>query len=223
MYHKMNKIFKMILSDIDAVIKRDPATNSRLEVLLCSAGLWAILAYRGCHWLWQHKCKLPARFIAQFVRFLTGIEIHPASRIGKNLCIDHGMGVVIGETAEIGNDVTIYQGVTLGGVCAFDEKGKITNKRHPSIGNNVIIGAGAQVLGPIKIGNNVKIGANAVVLKDVDDNQTVIGVPAHTCSKHSKQAQQFVAYGICAADKDPIECKIRNLENEIKKLRNNKF
>ena len=215
----MDSKFKIILSDIDAVIQRDPATNSRLEALLCSAGLWAIMAYRGCHWLWKKDCKLLARVIAQVIRFFTGVEIHPAARIGKNFCIDHGMGIVIGETSEIGNNVTLYQNVTLGGVCAFNDNGKITKKRHPTIGNNVIIGAGAQVLGAIKIGDNVKIGANAVVVKDVPDNQTVIGIPARPCQKSTKHSKEFVAYGICATDKDPIECKILQLENEIKKLR----
>ncbi|MBE6452913.1 MAG: serine O-acetyltransferase [Alphaproteobacteria bacterium] len=215
----MDSKFKMILSDIDAVIKRDPATNSRLEALLCSAGLWAIISYRGCNWLWRHNLKLLARTLAQIMRFFTGVEIHPAARIGKNFCIDHGMGVVIGETAEIGDNVTLYQGVTLGGVCAFDENGKITNKRHPTLGNNVTVGAGAQILGPITIEDNVKVGANAVVIKNVSANQTVIGVPAHPCIKNKKSSPDFVAYGICATDDDPIKCKIDQLENEIKKLR----
>lgn len=215
----MNRNFKMILSDIDALIDRDPATNSRLEALLCSAGLWAIIGYRICHWFWNKNFKLLARTLAQLVRFLTGVEIHPAARIGKGLCIDHGMGVVIGETAEVGDNVTIYQNVTLGGVCAFNSNGKVVEKRHPTLGNNVIVGAGAQVLGAIKIGDNVKIGANAVVVKDVEAGQTVIGIPAHSCIKSKNKSPDFTAYGICATDKDPIECKISQLEKEIKKLK----
>ncbi len=213
----MDLKFKIILQDADAVIARDPATRTRLEALLCSAGLQAIIAYRGCHWLWRHNLRLVARICSQIVRFFTGVEIHPAAKIGSGFFIDHGMGVVIGETAEIGDNVTLYHGVTLGGATVFDKNGKITDKRHPTLGNNVVVGAGAQVLGPITIGDDVKIGANAVVLQNVPNGQTVVGVPAHsTKDKHSKE---FVAYGVCATDKDPIECRLKLLENEIKQLR----
>lgn len=213
----MKTKFKTILSDIDAVISRDPATNSRIEALFCSAGLQAIIMYRGCHWLWQKKLKLIARILSQITRFFTGVEIHPAARIGKCFVIDHGMGVVIGETAEIGNNVTLYHGVTLGGVSVFNKKGKLTTKRHPTIGNDVVIGAGAQVLGPILIGNGAKIGANAVVLKDVTPNTTVIGVPAHPSNKKSNHKNGFTPYGVCASDKDPIISRLEKLEQEIKK------
>lgn len=214
----MKSKFKIILNDIDALIARDPATNSRIEALLCSAGLQAIIAYRANHWLWKKGFKLTSRVFAQIARFFTGVEIHPAARIGKKFCIDHGMGVVIGETTKIGDNVTLYHGVTLGGVCAFNKQGKNKQKRHPSVGNNVVIGAGAQVLGPINIGDNAKIGANAVVLHNVAENQTVVGVPAHTVIKASKSTSVFAAYGICATDKDPIECRLQQLETDMKML-----
>ena len=215
----MNSKFKMILQDIDAVIARDPATHSRFEAILCSAGLQAIIAHRGCHWLWNRNFRLLARVLAQAVRFLTGVEIHPAARIGKGFFIDHGMGVVIGETTEIGNNVTLYHGVTLGGVAAFDKHGKITAKRHPTLGDNVVVGAGAQILGPIVIGNDAKIGANAVVLKDVAAGQTVVGVPAHKTQHRADASRKFAAYGVCAADKDPIECRLEALETELRELK----
>ena len=217
----MKSKFKIILNDIDAVIARDPATKSRLEALLCSAGLQATIAYRGCHWLWKRNFRLTARVLAQVVRFLTGVEIHPGARIGKGFFIDHGMGVVIGETTEIGDNVTLYHGVTLGGVTVFGKKGKITSKRHPTLGNNVVIGAGAQVLGPIRIGDDVKIGANAVVLQDVGAGRTVVGVPAHETVKSHAKGRAFMPYGVCPADKDPMECRLEQLEAEIAELRNN--
>jgi len=219
----MKSKFKIILNDIDAMIARDPATSSRLEALLCSAGLQAIIAYRGGHWLWKHNLKLTARILSQIARFLTGVEIHPAARIGKGFCIDHGMGVVIGETTEIGNNVTLYHGVTLGGVAVFGKNGKNKTKRHPTIGNNVVIGAGAQILGPITIEDDSKIGANAVVLHDVNRGKTVVGVPAHEAIKQEDKSKRFTAYGVCATDKDPIECKLLELEKEllsIKKTQN---
>lgn len=214
----MNAKFKKILNDIDAVIERDPATGSRLEAVLCSAGLQAIIAYRATHALWKRDFKLTARVLSQVARFLTGVEIHPGARIGNAFFIDHGMGVVIGETTEIGDNVTLYHGVTLGGSTVFDSNGKNTSKRHPTIGDNVIIGAGAQVLGPIVVGNNVKVGANAVVLKNVEANNTVVGVPAHQVEKH-KEPSGFMAYGVCPADKDPIDCKLEQLQKEIDSLK----
>lgn len=215
----MKSKYKMILNDIDAVIARDPATKSRTEALLCSAGLQAIIIYRFTHYLWKKNLKLTARIIAQIARFLTGVEIHPAARVGKGFFIDHGMGVVIGETTEIGDNVTLYHGVTLGGSTVFSKKGKNTNKRHPTLGNNVIVGAGAQILGPIKIGNDVKVGANAVVLKDVEPFQTVVGVPAHHVEKNQKEIIGFMAYGVCPNDKDPIEERLAKLSKEIEELR----
>jgi len=157
--------------DIQSVFERDPAARSILEVLLCYPGLHALWGHRLAHWLWNHRLKLLARWISQLMRGLTGIEIHPAAKIGKRFFIDHGMGVVIGETTEIGEDVTLYHGVTLGGTSL--KKGK----RHPTIGNHVVIGAGAKILGAITVGDNSRIGANAVVVKDVPPNSVVVGVP----------------------------------------------
>ncbi|MBS4773944.1 MAG: serine O-acetyltransferase [Proteobacteria bacterium] len=215
----MKSKFKMILADVDAVIARDPATKTRTEALLCSSGLHAIIAYRFNHYLWKKGWKLTARVLSQIARFLTGVEIHPGARIGKGFFIDHGMGVVIGETSEIGNNVTLYHGVTLGGATVFTKSGKITAKRHPTLENDVIVGAGAQILGPIKIGSNCKIGANAVVLKDVEANQTVVGVPAHKVEQKPQKAFQFMAYGVCANDKDPVECQMEQMHMEIQQLK----
>ncbi len=212
----MKTKYKNFLQDIDAAITRDPATHSRAEALLCCSGTQAIILYRLHHFLWKKNFHFIARFLSQFARFLTGIEIHPAAQIGTGFFIDHGAGVVIGETAQIGNNVTMYHGVTLGGTSAFNSTGKNTLKRHPTIGNNVIIGSGAQILGPITIGNNAKIGSNAVVLKDVEENMTVVGVPAHPTSK-SKSG--FCAYGINAKTKDPIAEEIKSLRKEIAILR----
>ena len=161
-----------IVGDVNAVKERDPAARGRLEILLTNQGVHAILLHRIAHLLYFNSFRLLARIVSQFSRFLTGIEIHPAAFIGKGLMIDHGMGVVIGETAIIGDDCTIFHGVTLGG------KGNEKGKRHPTLNNGVFVGAGAQILGNIEIGNNVKIGANAVVLNDVPDGVTVVGIPA---------------------------------------------
>lgn len=166
----MFKGIKELYLDAKNIVEKDPACNNILYVILYS-GFWALLFYRIAHFLNNLGLKFIARLISQVARLLTGIEIHPGAKIGKRLFIDHGMGIVIGETATIGDNCTIYHNVTLGGT------GKSGNKRHPDIGNNVMIGCGAKILGPIKIGNNVKIGANAVVLKDVEDNSTVVGIP----------------------------------------------
>ena len=163
---------KLFIEDIRAVFDRDPAAKSILEVLLCYPGLHAIMNHRLAHFMYNHKLFLLARIMSQVSRFFTGIEIHPGAVIGRRFFIDHGMGVVIGETAEIGDDVTMYQGATLGGT------GKDKGKRHPTIGNNVTIGAGAKVLGPITIGDNSKVGAGAVVLKNLSPNITAVGIPA---------------------------------------------
>ena len=160
-----------IIEDIQSVFERDPAARSTLEVLLCYPGLHAVWGHRISHWLWKHRLKLLARWVSQLMRGLTGIEIHPGAKIGKRLFIDHGMGVVIGETAEIGDDVTLYHGVTLGGTSL--NKGK----RHPTLGNQIVVGAGAKILGAITIGEKSRIGANAVVVKDVPPNSVVVGVP----------------------------------------------
>lgn len=168
---RVARYFATIRQDIASVLERDPAARTWLEVLLVYSGLHAIWIHRISHWLWQHGFRFIARWLSQFSRWLTGIEIHPGAKIGKGFFIDHGMGVVIGETAEIGDGVTIYHGVTLGGTSL--EKGK----RHPTIGDRVVIGAGAKVLGAITIGNDSRIGANAVVVKSVPPNSVVVGVP----------------------------------------------
>ncbi|MBN1053207.1 serine O-acetyltransferase [Clostridium botulinum] len=162
-------MFKDLNYDLERVLINDPAAKSKIEVLLLYPCIHALIAYRISHFLYKHKFFFLARFISQLSRFLTGIEIHPGATIGRGLFIDHGMGVVIGETAEIGNDVILYHGVTLGGT------GKDKGKRHPTVGNNVLIGAGAKVLGPINIGDNAKIGSNAVVLHDVPQGATTVG------------------------------------------------
>src|SRR5512137_1795762 len=169
--------FGSIRTDLDSVIERDPAARSRLEVFLVYSGLHAIWAQRLTHWLWVHDSKFLARWLSQFVRNLTGVEIHPGAVIGPGFFIDHGMGVVIGETAEIGTDVTLYHGVTLGGTSLA--KGK----RHPTIGDRVVVGAGAKVLGAIIIGDDSRIGANAVVVKSVPPNSVVVGVPGQIVSR----------------------------------------
>ena len=165
-------MFNKIKQDIESIKERDPAARSTFEILLTYSGLHAVMAYRVSHWFYKKKLFTIARIISQAARFFTGIEIHPGAKIGKGLFIDHGMGVVIGETAEIGDNCLIYQGVTLGGT------GKEHGKRHPTLGNNVMVGAGAKVLGPFKVGDNAKIAANAVVLAEVPPNTTAVGVPA---------------------------------------------
>jgi serine O-acetyltransferase len=170
-------MFNTLREDIRSVFDRDPAARSTLEVLLCYAGLHAIWDHRIAHWFWEHNMKLLARMLSQLSRFFTGIEIHPGAVIGRRFFIDHGMGVVIGETAEIGNDVTMYHGVTLGGVST--QKGK----RHPTIGDGVVIGAGAKILGAIEIGSGSRVGANAVVVDEIPPDSVVVGVPGHPVHK----------------------------------------
>ncbi len=213
---KKNK--SLILNDLDAVISRDPATASRFQAALFSSGFHAICCYRINHFLWQKGWHNLARFLSQTARFLTGVEIHPGATIGQGFFIDHGMGVVIGETAEIGDNVTMYHNVTLGGTNLFDEKSKKTGKRHPTIGNNVVIGSGAQILGPIKIADNAKIGSNAIVVKDVLKGETVIGVAAHKIARESKNNKRFCAYGIDQNMTDPLDEKIKMLEAKIDDL-----
>jgi len=164
-------IVKTLRDEIQTVFERDPAAKSRMEVIFCYPGFHAIIFYRTAHWFWTHKLFFIGRFISHLGRFCTGIEIHPGATIGERFFIDHGMGVVIGETAEVGNDVTIYHGVTLGGV-SLEKK-----KRHPTIEDNVVIGAGAKVLGPFTVHKNAKIGSNSVVVKEVPENATVVGIP----------------------------------------------
>ncbi len=173
--------FENMRDDVAWILQSDPAARSVLEVLLCYSGLHALWFYRLNHWLWTHGLRLLARWLSQVARLATGIEIHPGALIGRRLFIDHGMGVVVGETTIIGDEVTIYQGVTLGGT------GKDTGKRHPTIGNGVVIGAGSRVLGNIEIGNNSRIGAGSVVLRSVPSDSTVVGVPGHIIFHNGKR------------------------------------
>ncbi|MBE6048278.1 MAG: serine O-acetyltransferase [Clostridium sp.] len=175
-------MFKNLKHDLNRVLENDPAARTKLEVFLLYPSIHALIAYRISHFFYKKKFFFIARLISQLSRFFTGIEIHPGATIGKGLFIDHGMGVVIGETAEVGDDVTLYHGVTLGGT------GKDKGKRHPTLGNNVIVGAGAKILGPILIGNNAKVGANAVVVKNVPDGATAIGIPAKNIVRRANAA-----------------------------------
>src|SRR5690554_7706655 len=213
-------MFSRLRREIGAVFERDPAAKSLIEVILCYPGLHALIGYRIAHWFYQHKCFLLARLISQVIRFFTGIEIHPGARIGEGFFIDHGMGVVIGETTEIGDNVTIYQGVTLGGT------GKETGKRHPTIGNNVMISAGAKILGPFKVGDNSKIGAGSVVLSEVPENCTVVGVPGRIVKREDKKVEQAECIDLDQVRlPDPVfdafsrmTERVCDLEDKIKKL-----
>ncbi len=210
-------MFKTIMNDIDSVFARDPAARTRFEVLLCYPGVHALIIYRFSNFLWRRHLKLIGRFISYIGRFITGIEIHPGATIGQRLFIDHGMGVVIGETSTIGNDVTIYHDVTLGGTSLA------ASLRHPQIGNGVIIGAGAQLLGPIKIGNNARIGSNAVVVKDVASETTVVGVPARVVPEapipSKVKEKSFDAYGGAKdAESDPVADMIKKMQSEMEFL-----
>ena len=186
---------------LQSVIDRDPAAKSKLSVVLTYPGVKAVLFHQLAHFFSVAKFDLAARIISQSSRFLTGIEIHPKAKIGKNLFIDHGMGVVIGETSEIGNNVTIYHGVTLGGISpSIDSDKQRDVKRHPTLKNNVVVGSGAQILGPITVGENAKIGANSVVTKDVPDNAVMVGVPAKNVGIVSPADKTFTPYGIAKED-----------------------
>ena len=176
----MKNLINVLKSDLDSVLSRDPAARNKLEIILLYSGLHAVWSHRIAHWFWTHKLYLIARGISQLSRFLTGIEIHPGAKIGNGFFIDHGMGVVIGETAEVGENVTLYHGVTLGGVST--EKGK----RHPTIMDNVVIGAGAKVLGAIEIGVSSRVGANAVVVNPVPENSVVVGVPGQIVKRSNQ-------------------------------------
>ncbi|WP_196000044.1 serine O-acetyltransferase EpsC [Clostridium sp. 1001271B_151109_B4] len=182
----MQILFKNLKYDLNKVMENDPAARSKIEVFLLYPTIHALIAYRIAHYFYTKKLFFLARFISQISRFFTGIEIHPGAQIGRGLVIDHGMGVVIGETAEIGDDVLLYHGVTLGGT------GKDKGKRHPTLGNNVVIGAGAKVLGPIYIGSNSKIGANSVVLKDVPEGATAVGIPAKNIIKIKEEKSEII-------------------------------
>ncbi|MDO7908372.1 serine O-acetyltransferase [Paenibacillus sp. JX-17] len=201
-------MFKNIRSDIQAVFDNDPAARSRFEVIFTYSGLHAIWFHRMGHFLYRHHWFTLARIISQFSRFMTGIEIHPGATIGRRLFIDHGMGVVIGETCEIGDDVVIYQGVTLGGT------GKEKGKRHPTIGNQVVIGSGAKILGSFKVGDLSSIGSNSVVLKEVPPNSTVVGIPGTIVRQNGKRPDR-----LSHQMPDPVYEHMCILQEEIKRLR----
>ena len=212
-------MFDNIKADIAAVRDRDPAARSAIEIFFLYPGLKAVRMYRRAHWFYKHKCYFLARLISQRAVRKTGIEIHPGAKIGKGLFIDHGTGVVIGETTEIGENCTIYQGVTLGGT------GKDQGKRHPTLGDNVMVGAGAKVLGPFKVGNNVRIAAGAVVLDEVPDNCTAVGVPARVVKKGVKRDGEDKLDWVHIPDPIALEiCKLQmqidNLAKQIKSEEN---
>ncbi len=208
--------FMFLRESIKAYQERDPAARSALTVFLCYPGLHALIWHRIAHAIWCTHLYLPARLFAHLGRFLTGIEIHPAARIGRRLVIDHGMGVVIGETAEIGDDCYLYHQVTLGVARAQG------GKRHPTVGNNVIIGAGAKVLGPITVGDNARVGSNAVVLEPVPPDTTVVGIPARPVDRapvRDRKARGFDPYGIPAdGSLDPLLHDLDDLHNELAEL-----
>jgi serine O-acetyltransferase len=201
-------MFNVLKEDIAAGMARDPAANSRLEVLLTYPGLHAVLIYRASHALWRHRWRLAARMLSYFGRMVTGIEIHPAARIGRGFFIDHGLGVVIGETSEIGDDVTLYHDVTLGGIApSIDSDQQRSVKRHPTLKDGVIVGSGAQILGPITVGRCARVGANSVVLQDVPEGATVVGIPARRVGggARTEASERFAAYGTPADLSDPVQ------------------
>jgi serine O-acetyltransferase len=205
----MPHLLSLIREDVATVVEFDPAARSRLEVFLCYSGLHAVWFYRINHWLWNHRLFLLGRFLSQVARFLTGIEIHPGAKIGRRLFIDHGLGVVIGETAIVGDDVTLYQGVTLGGT------GKEHGKRHPTIEDGVVAGGGAKILGNITVGKNCRIGAGSVVVRNVPENSTVVGVPGHIIFREGKRVVITDPKQI----NDPLSEALASVMTEVSKLR----
>jgi serine O-acetyltransferase len=214
-------MFGRIAHDVRVVFQRDPAVKGKLEALFCYPHIKSLWLHRIAHWMWEHRLHLMARSLSQFSRFLTGIEIHPGAKIGQGLFIDHGAGVVIGETAEIGEDVTMYQGVVLGGV-SMEHK-----KRHPTIGCEVVIGTGAIILGPITVGDCAKVGANSVVLRDVKPYTTVVGTPAREAGKHLVKDHKVDLDHAKIIDPlkrtiDSLESQIRDLKREIEDIKKEK-
>ncbi len=212
-------MFKRLRADIRAIKERDPAARNGLEIFLLYSGVHALIWYRIAHWFYKHRLFFIARMLSQFARFLTGIEIHPGATIGTGLFIDHGSGVVIGETTEIGDNCTIYQGVTLGGT------GKDKGKRHPTLGNNVLVGSGAKILGPFKVGDNSRIAAGAVVLEEVPSDATAVGVPARVVKRNgircveSQNLDQIHVPDPVAQELSRLSAEVQKLQAEIKLLK----
>lgn len=204
----LDAVIETVVYDIEAVKKRDPAAKSGVEIVFLYSGMHALLAYRVSHKLYVTKHYFSARLISQIARFFTGIEIHPGAKIGKGLFIDHGMGVVIGETAEIGDNCTLYQGVTLGGT------GKDIGKRHPTLGDNVMVGAGAKVLGPLTIGSGSKVAAGAVLLQPIPEDSTAVGIPAKVVRREGQKVDEMDQIHI----PDPVSQQICRLEHKIHAL-----
>ena len=202
----------MLLETLNAYQKRDPAARSKLEIFLLYAGVHATLYPRLAHWLYRHKLRFLARCVSQWSRFWTGIEIHPGATIGRRLVIDHGTGIVIGETAQLGDDVLLYQGVTLGGT------GKDTGKRHPTLGNNVLVGAGAKVLGPITIHDNARIAAGAVVLQEVPEGATAVGVPAQIVRVNGEKVRHYVDEVDQTSVENPTLKRLEELARRVNEL-----
>jgi serine O-acetyltransferase len=206
-------MFKQLRDDIACILERDPAARTRWEVLTCYPGLHALYLHKLARWLWLHGLLWLGRFISQLGRWLTGIEIHPGAKVGRCVFIDHGMGVVIGETAEVGNGCTIYQGVTLGGTSLY--RGA---KRHPTLGEGVVVGAGAKVLGGFKVGDGARIGSNAVVVKEVPAGATVVGIPGRIVEEGVEKAARFAAYAVAQEQDDPYAKAIQKLVEHSEEL-----
>ncbi len=221
-------MWQLLKEDVTCVFERDPAARNVFDVLTCYSGVHAILFHRVNHWLWLRGLRWPARFMGNIARWLTGIEIHPGANIGRRFFVDHGTGVVIGETTDIGNDVTLYQGVTLGG------RTLNAGKRHPTLGNNVVVGAGAKILGPFLVGDDARIGSNAVVLEAVPSGATVVGVPGRIvrCKDQNANCLELVegktaavrqpafdAYGVAGETDDPLESAVEQLQLQVAQLR----
>lgn len=200
--------FRDVREVIQTVVEKDPAARNGLEVLLCYPGVWALIFHKPAHSLYKHHFKLIARIISQLARFLTGVEIHPGATIGRRCFIDHGMGIIIGETTEIGDDCILYQGVTLGGT------GKDEGKRHPTLGDRVMVSSGAKVLGPFKVGNDVKIGSGSVVLNEIPDGCTVVGIPGKIVRRPVPVEEDMNQVDL----PDPIEAEIEALRDQIRAL-----
>jgi serine O-acetyltransferase len=208
----MTMLFKRLREEIESIRQRDPAAHSSLEVLLCYPGLHALIFHRAANWCWRHGLRVTGRFLSHVGKILTGIEIHPGATVGRRLFIDHGTGVVIGETAQIGDDVTLYQGVTLGGTSLH------MGKRHPTLEDGVIVGSGAQVLGPFTVGAGARIGANSVVLTEVPPGVTMVGIPARIAGRCTK-GNEFLAYGLEGDLPDPLVRTIETLRQEMSQMK----